>query len=77
MKRFESKDSLYSANSSTNDLNHIGGLHSHNNPFDGVHMAIDLSDSVEANGIGRIEIGPWEREAVAHASAVQRGGWCC
>lgn len=72
MKRFESKDSLYSAGS-TNDLTSIG-LQS----YDGVHLAIDISSSqaIEANGVGRIEIGPWQRESVAHGYP-QKSGWCC
>lgn len=73
MKRFESKDSLYSASSSIADLTTIG-LQS----YDGVHMAIDISSQamVEANGVGRIEIGPWSRENVAHGYP-QKSGWCC
>lgn len=45
---------------------------------DGVRVAIDISSQtpVEADGVGRIEIGPWEREAVAHGYP-QQGGWCC
>lgn len=45
-------------------------------PQDGVRVAIDISSQMEANGVGRVEIGPWEREAVAHGYP-QQGGWCC
>lgn len=46
--------------------------------FDGVHMAIDISSNpnLEANGEGRVELGPWSRDAIAHADP-QPGGWCC
>lgn len=70
MKRYESRDSLYSSmNSSTTNLSET---------YDGVHMAIDISHpNVETNGEGRVEIGgPWSRDAIAHAD-IQRSGWCC
>lgn len=71
MKRFESKDSLFSTHSMS-DLRDVGIQH-----HDGVRVAIDLSQMpCEANGIGRIENGPWERDAVAHGYP-QPGGWCC
>ena len=46
--------------------------------YDGLHMAIDISgnSNVETNGEGIIEVGPWSRDAIAHAD-VQRSGWCC
>lgn len=54
------------------DLRDVG-IH----PQDGVRVAIDLSQMpVEANGIGTIEIGPWERDSVAHGYP-QQSGWCC
>lgn len=70
MKRYESKDSLYSSmNSSMTNLSES---------YDGVHMAIDISQAnIEANAEGRVEIGgPWSRDAIAHAD-IQRSGWCC
>lgn len=72
MKRFESKESMYS-DSSSNDLTHLGFQ-----SYDGVHMAIDMSSQsvVETNGVGRIENGPWRRDAVAYGYP-QRSGWCC
>ncbi|XP_070499874.1 uncharacterized protein RabX1 [Chironomus tepperi] len=69
MKRYESKDSLLSTHSSMSNLSGI-------QYYDGVHMAIDISQSVEANDVGRIEVGPWERDAVAHGYP-QKSGWCC
>jgi len=67
MKRYESKDSLYSSTHS-----------SMTNLSEGVHMAIDISShsNIEANGEGRVELGPWARDAIAHADP-QRSGWCC
>lgn len=50
--------------------------------FDGVQCGIDINSSttnVEVNGRideGRIEVGPWSRESIAHADP-QRSGWCC
>jgi hypothetical protein len=45
---------------------------------EGVHMAIDISSfpNVEANDEGRVEIGPWSRDNIAHADP-QKSGWCC
>lgn len=70
MKRYESKDSLLSTHSSMTNLSGI-------QYYDGVHMAIDISQSVEANGVGRVEVPHgWTRDAVAHGH-VQKSGWCC
>lgn len=70
MKRYESRDSLYSSNNSS--MTNLSGN------FDGVHMAIDISahPNLEANGEGRVELGRWSRDAIAHAD-IQRSGWCC
>jgi len=68
MKRYESKDSLYSSTHSS--CTNLSGMH------DGVHMAISIDPNVEANGEGRIEEGPWARDAISHADP-QRSGWCC
>jgi Ras-related protein Rab-21 len=71
MKRYESKDSLYSSTHSS--MTNLSGQ-----TFDGVHMAIDISShpNLEANGEGRVEMGPWSRDAIALADP-QRSGWCC
>lgn len=72
MKRYESKDSLTST-STHSSMNNLNGQY-----YDGVHMAIDISShpNLEANGEGRVELGPWSRDAIAHADP-QRSGWCC
>jgi Ras-related protein Rab-21 len=68
IKRYESKDSLYSSTHSS--YNNLSTLHQ-----EGLHMAISIDPNAEANGIGRVEVGPWSRDHVAHGEP-QRN-WCC
>lgn len=67
IKRYESKDSLYS--SAHSSYTNLSGLQ------EGLHMAISIDPNAEANGEGRVEGGPWSRDHVAHGEP-QRN-WCC